>query len=128
MRKATFRERLRYAFDRSLSGGTISLIGWLGLVSLFIVLIATALLLLTGIAPAPAEGQETQAFTFVEAFWQSLMRSLDPGTVAGDAGWSYRILMLVITVGGIFIVSLLISVLSNGLQSKLGELRKGRSF
>lgn len=128
MRKATFRERLRYAFDRSLSGGTISLIGWLGLVSLFIVLIATALLLLTGIAPAPAEGQETQAFTFVEAFWQSLMRSLDPGTVAGDTGWSYRILMLVITVGGIFIVSLLISVLSNGLQSKLEELRKGRSF
>ncbi|HEY0406390.1 MAG TPA: hypothetical protein VGC89_11730 [Pyrinomonadaceae bacterium] len=128
MRKATFGERLRYAFDKSLSGGTISLIGWLGLVSLLIVLIATAILLLTGIAPAAGEGQETQAFNFIEAFWQSLMRSLDPGTLAGDTGWSYRILMLIITVGGIFIVSLLISVLSNGLQSKLDELRKGRSF
>jgi voltage-gated potassium channel Kch len=128
MRKATFGERLRYAFDKSLSGGTISLIGWLGLVSLIIVLIATAIMLLTGIAPAAAEGQEPQTLSFVEAFWQSLMRSMDPGTLAGDTGWSYRILMLVITVGGIFIVSLLISVLSNGLQSKLEELRKGRSF
>jgi voltage-gated potassium channel Kch len=128
MRKATFGERVRYAFDKSLSGGTVSLIGWLGLVSLLIVLLATAILILTGIAPAPGEGQETQAFSFLEAFWQSLMRSLDPGTLAGDTGWSYRILMLVITVGGIFIVSLLISVLANGLQSKLEELRKGRSF
>ncbi|HVF57963.1 MAG TPA: hypothetical protein VM934_17565 [Pyrinomonadaceae bacterium] len=128
MRKATFGERLRYAFDKSLSGGTVSLIGWLGLVSLLIVLMATAILLLTGLAPEAAEGQEPQAFSFVEAFWQSLMRSLDPGTLAGDTGWGYRILMLTITLGGIFIVSLLISVLSNGLQSKLEELRKGRSF
>lgn len=128
MRKATFTERLRYNFDKSLSGGTISLIGWLGLASLLIVLLATAILLLTGIAPAAEEGQESQTFNFIEAFWQSLMRSLDPGTLAGDTGWSYRLLMLIITLGGIFIVSLLISVLSSGLQSKLDELRKGRSF
>ncbi len=128
MRKATFRERLRYAFDKSLSGGTVSLIGWLGLASLFIVIAATAILLLTGIAPDAAEGQEPQAFSFGESFWQSLMRSIDPGTVAGDTGWKYRALMLTVTVGGIFIVSLLISVLSSGLQGKLEELRKGRSF
>ena len=36
--------------------------------------------------------------------------------------------MLAVTIGGIFIVSLLISVLSNGLQTKLEDLRKGRSF
>jgi len=128
MRKATFTERLRYSFDKSLSGGTISLIGWLGLVSLFIVLTATVILLLTGIAPETAEGQNPETLSFVEAFWQSLMRSLDPGTLAGDSGWRYRILMLVVTAGGIFIVSLLISVLSSGLQGKLEELRKGRSF
>ena len=128
MRKATFSERLRYAFDKSLSKGTISLIGWLGLVSLVIVLMATVILLLTGIAPAAAEGQDPQTFSFAEGFWQSLMRSIDPGTLAGDTGWKFRLLMLSLTVGGIFIVSLLISVLSNGLQSKLEELRKGRSF
>jgi voltage-gated potassium channel Kch len=128
MRKASFTERLRYSFDKSLSGGTISLIGWLGLISVFIVLTATVVLLLTGIGPEAAEGQSPQSLGFFEAFWQSLMRALDPGTLAGDAGWHYRILMLVVTGGGIFIVSLLISVLSSGLQGKLEELRKGRSF
>ncbi|MBS1793119.1 MAG: NAD-binding protein [Acidobacteria bacterium] len=128
MRKATFGERLRYAFDRSLSGGTVSLVGWLGLVSLSIVVIATGFLLITGIAPDAPEGQEPTVYTVAEAFWQSLMRSMDPGTLAGDTGWPFRVLMLIVTVGGIFIVSLLISVLSNGLQNKLEELRKGRSF
>lgn len=123
MRKATFGERLRYAFDRSLSRGTISLVGWLGLISLLIVVTATVILLLTEIAPQDQEPQ-----TFAEALWQSLMRAIDPGTLAGDNGWSYRILMFVVTIGGIFVVSLLISVLSNGLQSKLEEMRKGRSF
>ena len=59
MRKATLGERLRYAFDRSLSGGTISLVGWLGLVSISIVIIATIILLLTGIGPEVAEDQNT---------------------------------------------------------------------
>src|SRR5215212_2161664 len=128
MRKITFGQRLRYAFDKSLSRGTISLIGWLGLASLLIVVAATAILLLTGVAPEAAEGQESQTLSPPEAFWQSLMRSMDPGTLAGDTGWGYRVLMLIVTAGGIFIVSLLISVLSSGLQGKLEELRKGRSF
>jgi ion channel POLLUX/CASTOR len=128
MRKATFGERLRYAFDNSLSGGTVSLIGWLGLISLLIVVAATVVLLLTGIAPAGADGQEAQTLSVAEAFWQSLMRSIDPGTLAGDTGWSYRVLMFLVTVGGIFVVSLLISILSSGMQTKLEEFRKGRSF
>jgi voltage-gated potassium channel Kch len=128
MRKVTFGQRLRYAFDKSLSRGTVSLIGWLGLASLLIVIAATVILLLTGVAPEAAEGQEAQTLSPAEAFWQSLMRSMDPGTLAGDTGWKYRVLMLVVTIGGIFIVSLLISVLSSGLQNKLEELRKGRSF
>jgi voltage-gated potassium channel Kch len=36
--------------------------------------------------------------------------------------------MLTITLGGIFIVSTLIGVLSSGIEAKLDELRKGRSF
>jgi voltage-gated potassium channel Kch len=128
MKKATFGERVRYALDKSLSGGTISLIGWLGLVSVLIVFVAALILLLTGIAPEAPEGQNPQTLSFLEAFWQSLMRAIDPGTLAGDTGWPFRILMLSVTAGGIFIVSLLISVLSSGLQKKLEELRKGRSF
>jgi voltage-gated potassium channel Kch len=47
--------------------------------------------------------------------------------VAGDTGWSFRLVSFAITLGGIFIVSALIGVLASGLEGRLGELRRGRS-
>jgi hypothetical protein len=55
------------------------------------------------------------------------MRTLDSGTMGGDTGWAFRWVMLFVTLGGIFVVSALIGVLSSGLEGKLDELRKGRS-
>ncbi len=54
---------------------------------------------------------------------------MDAGTVAGDAGspW-YLWSMMGVTLGGIFIVSMFIGILSNGLQERVEDLRKGRSF
>jgi len=65
---------------------------------------------------------------FLEAAWLSLMRTLDAGTMGGDAGWGFRLVMLLVTIGGIFIVSTLIGVLSSGLEAQIGRLRKGRSL
>jgi ion channel POLLUX/CASTOR len=72
--------------------------------------------------------KESEPYSFPEAMWQSLMHSIDAGTVAGDNGWKYRGLMFLVTLGGLFIVGSLISILSSGLEAKLEELRKGRSF
>ena len=47
--------------------------------------------------------------------------------VAGDTGWQLRLLMLIVTIGGIFIVSILIGTITSGLEARLAELRKGRS-
>jgi voltage-gated potassium channel Kch len=55
------------------------------------------------------------------------MRTLDAGTMGGDAGWSYRFVMFAVTLGGVFIISTLIGVLTSGVEGKLEELRKGRS-
>ncbi len=55
------------------------------------------------------------------------MRTLDAGTMGGDTGWPFRIVMLLVTLGGIFVISALIGVLNTGLDAKLEELRKGRS-
>ncbi|RYD50568.1 MAG: hypothetical protein EOP60_11385, partial [Sphingomonadales bacterium] len=123
MNKPGFRARLRYEFDKSMSGGPVALIGWLGLVSLVIIMIAGAFLAATQIAP---EGSEP--LSFVEGTWGSLMRTLDSGTMGGDAGWGFRIVMLLVTLAGIFVVSALIGVLSTGLEGKLDQLRKGRSL
>jgi len=121
--KITFKERFRYAFDKTMSKGTPALIMWLAILSVLLVVIIATIAVIVGVAP---EGEEKMGF--IESAWKSLMRTLDPGTMGGDAGWSFRILMLVVTIGGIFIVSTLIGVLSSGIESKLEELRKGRSF
>ena len=52
------------------------------------------------------------------------MRTIDTGTVAGDTGWSFRLVAFLITLGGIFIVSALIGIISNGLDNRLDELRR----
>lgn len=72
--------------------------------------------------------KKEEGYSFAEATWQSLMHSIDAGTVAGDSGWLYRGLMFLVTIGGIFIVATLISTISSGLEGKLEELRKGKSF
>jgi voltage-gated potassium channel Kch len=115
-------ERLRYGFDKSMAAGPIALIGWLALVSLVVVILAGVVLAVTGIAP---EGSEPLGI--VEGSWEALMRTLDSGTMGGDVGWGFRIVMFLVTLAGIFIVSALIGVINNGLEGKLSELRKGRS-
>lgn len=115
-------ERVRYLFDKSMSAGTVALIGWLGVLSLAVIVAASLFLMVTSIAP---EGEPPR--NFVEGAWESLMRTIDAGTLGGDLGWGYRIVMLVVTLVGIFIFSALISVLSSGLEAKITELRKGRS-
>src|SRR5215204_2610415 len=125
MRKVTLADRLRYRFDNTISKGTIALIGWLFLVLLALVLTSTLLVYLTGIAP----GAGVQKPGFLETFWLDLMRTIDPGNVGGDSGsWSYLLTMLTVTAGGILVFSTLIGVIFTGIDHKLADLRKGRSF
>jgi ion channel POLLUX/CASTOR len=123
MKRATFADRLRYRFDNLMSGGTIALVAVLFAVTFAMVLATALLLVLTRIRP---EG-EAQPLGLAEALWQTTMRTIDTGTIAGDSGWSYRLVGFLITMGGIFIVSALIGVLANGLQGRLDDLRRGRS-
>ncbi len=117
-----WRAHLRYAFDKSMAGGAMALIGWLALISLIVITLAGAFLAVTGIAP---EGGEP--VSFIEGTWESLMRTFDAGTMGGDQGWGFRLVALVVTLAGIFVFSALIGVISSGLENKLDELRKGRS-
>lgn len=121
--KNTFRNRMRYTFDNFMSKGTIALILGLSVVTIIIILLAAFLVHIFAIAQ-PGTGK----MGFLEAFWQSLMRTLDAGNLAGDEGWELRLVMFIVTLGGIFILSALIGVLNTGLNTKLYELRKGRSL
>src|SRR3954469_19257133 len=119
------RQRLRYAFDNTMSRGTSALVIWLGLVTLVVVGVFTLLIVVTRIAP-PTDGSRDG---FLRQMVKTLFHTMDPGTIGGDDfKWPYIIVMLAVTIGGIFIVSALIGVIATAFDQKLTELRKGRSF
>ena len=120
--KPGLRRRVQYLADELFSHGAAALIGALVILSLAIILVAALILVLAGIAP-----ENGQRLSFIEAFWLSMMRTLDPGTMGGDTGWGFRLVGFFVTVGGIFVISTLIGILSNGISDRLEGLRKGRS-
>lgn len=122
-RRSGLGDRLRYRFDNSMSSGTPALIAWLSAATLLLIVVFAVILTATGM------GQEGSDRNFFEDLFYNLLHALDPGTVGGDAGtWSYLLTMLALTLGGLFIVSALIGVLANGIDTKLADLRRGRSI
>ncbi len=121
-RRSTLADQLHYRFDNFMARGTIALVGGLALVSLAFILLMGILVNLSGVTP---EGSDR--LSLPEALWGVLMRTLDSGTVGGDTGWVFRLTMLFVTFGGIFVVSTLIGLLGSGIDAKLESLRQGRS-
>lgn len=110
-------------FDNTMSAGTVAIIGWLFLLTVVMILSVSLALTLLGVGP------HENAPGFWLLVWMSLLRTLDPGTMGGDEGNILFLAgMLIVTMGGIFIVSTLIGALSTGMREKLDDLRKGRSF
>jgi len=121
----TWRQRARYRFDATMSRGSGALVGWLALVTVVLIVVFSLITLIGGLSPRNEAGDEPG---FIRQLFNTLLHSLDPGTVAGDAGsWKFLVTMLVLTLAGLFIVSALIGVIATGLDNKLLELRKGRS-
>jgi voltage-gated potassium channel Kch len=117
-----FREQLRARFDRTMDRGTPALIGWLALASIVLIFVMTGLVIVL----TPGDVNEHEGWHTI--VWMSLLRTLDPGTMGGDTGSAlFLALMLLVTIGGILVVSALIGVLTTGLDGRIAELRKGRS-
>ena len=111
---------LRYRFDNLMSKGLLSLIGLLTLVTAVFVLLMTVLVML--FSSYPVQGESVG-----EMIWFSLMHALDPGTVVGAEGLAYRTIMLITTFGGLVFLAGLIGIVSGAFDTKVEELRKGRS-
>jgi voltage-gated potassium channel Kch len=122
-RKSGLGDRLRYMFDNSMSSGTPALITWLFAGTLLLIVVFALILTITGM------GNDNTDRNFFEELFYNLLHALDPGTIGGDAGsWPFLLTMLGLTLGGLFIVSALIGVLASGIDSKLADLRRGRSI
>ena len=113
------KHKLKYRFDNLMSKGTGVLIGSLGIVTLLMITIVCFIVWVTG---------SSDGTGFLGLFWMGVLRSLDPGTMGGDTGsFLFVGAMFVITLGGIFIFSILVGLLTTGISSKLEALQKGHS-
>jgi ion channel POLLUX/CASTOR len=125
MKKNTsFKEKAKYKFDNFVSRGTLALISWLGILSLLVIVIFAFILLLLGQRP-----HDNEEFGIMDSIWSNLNLMLDPGLLSDtSANWVLRIYFLVVTIIGVVVFSTLIGLVSNGILTKLEDLRKGRSF
>ncbi len=113
------KNKLKYRFDNLMSKGTGVLIGSLAIVTLLMVTIVCFIVWVTG---------SSDGTSFLGLFWMGVLRSLDPGTMGGDTGsFLFVGAMFVITLGGIFIFSILVGLLTTGISNKLESLQKGHS-
>jgi voltage-gated potassium channel Kch len=119
MKKYSLRERLRYRFDNIMARGTPVLVFWLGLISVALVMLVSGIVFSQKLAPE---------MNFWQVIWGNFLGVLGGGPLEGDTNnWLFILAMLLMTLGGLFIVSSLIGILTTGLDAKLESLRKGRS-
>jgi K+/H+ antiporter YhaU regulatory subunit KhtT len=120
--RRSLRNRARYRFDNLLSRGTWAPLLLLGVVTLVVVLVSSALLTVFRVTFSGSEDA-----SWLEDFWQSLLRAMDPGTMAADVGWGRRLLALLVTTVGILIAGTLIGLIASGVEQRVEAMRRGRS-
>jgi ion channel POLLUX/CASTOR len=114
---------LRYRADLVWDRGTWPVLLAVGSLTLLVVVVSTVILVATNSA-FTTEHERTVA----ERFWQSLLRVIDPGTMASDASWGPRLLSLMVTISGIVLFGTLIGTISTSMQARLERLRRGRTI
>lgn len=122
-RRASTSQQLHYHFDRVMAAGAIAQLGLLALLALLPVFVTAIVLAIGHFAP-----DGSKPFIWYDALWTSFMYTIDSGSLAGTGpGWPFRLAMFGVSISGLLLMSLLVGVLSNGIDARLQELRKGRT-
>ncbi len=118
MKKRTLRQRISYWFDCMMSKGPIAM-------SVLLLTITITVICIIGILAYLISDDGG----FLYQLWSSLMYTLDPGNLAGvpTENVIYLLLMFIATLCGLFLTSILIGIITAGVENKLRQLRKGNS-
>jgi len=111
-------DKLKYWLDKQLSKGTASIIKLLSICVISIVIFVSVVIVLFKLRDG-----------FLEAFWDSLATIVNawmPSSEDGEAG--YIILNTITAIVGLFFTSILIGVISSGIEAKLDSIRNGNSI
>lgn len=115
-------ERFRYAVDNLFARGTTALLWVLTAAVVVLIFLVTVAMQALNVSPGPDA-------TLLDKMWTVFTYTFDPTGVAyTDGDWGYRILMLIASLGGVFVLSLLVGILANGFADAVQTLRKGKSI
>lgn len=119
-RKFTLRERLQYWFDNRMAGGSLGLLRLLLICSLLMILAVT--LIITGLKFNPEQD-------FGSTLWESFATVINAWMPSSEDGpFGYLLMLALAAVGGLFITSILIGLISTAIEEKITSLKQGRSI
>lgn len=119
MQKNSLSDRWKYAFDNTISKGSIVLISWLGLIAIVFVCIIAV------VTWALVDRNPTNLF---EQVWSSIITTIAGFDLTEGLPWLQRVSLLVIVLVNLFGVSILVGLIITGIEEKLHALRRGRSI
>lgn len=114
---------MRYRFDNLMARGTPAMIGIIGLAMGVLIALYVLLHIAADLVSGTGKG-------VLPLLWDGVLHSLGPGSmlVREDGPPWVRAVMVVLTVSGVLLVSLLVGVLGAGVNRRLALLREGRSL
>lgn len=108
---------IRFYLDDLLGRGSNSLILWLAIIGAIFVLATSSLTWWIGASPYD---------DFFSLVWDLAMRTIIPWEIKSDEGSdSYLVIALIVTLFGIFVLSILIGLLSSIIQSRVQAIGRG---
>ncbi len=123
IRTITLADQLKYAFDMTMSGGTIALIAWLSLISILVVVVATVVMVVS----VTLLGDSMNNVPLFDYFWINVGSIVTP-FILTEGSTLFRSQNLIVNLIGLLIVSILVGIVTTGIEDRIQQLRKGRSF
>lgn len=125
MQRISFGRRLQYGFDSVMARGTPALIGLLAAITLAMVGIVAIFLYLFG----GATREDGTPMGIGELVQAGIRYAFNTGDIWAERGPAVFIIsMILVSLGGMFILSTLIGILTTAIGGRIHELRKGRSI
>ncbi len=119
MKKVTLVARLRYAFDNTMSRGAVGLILWLAALSAALVI---------GVSLVISFLDDDPNRDLPAILWDIFYQTFTPNPVDPKAGSPVFLAgMLLATLASLLLVSIFIGILTNAIDRRIQDLRKGRS-
>ena len=110
-------KRIKFYIDTMLGSGSNGLLTWLAVVSFVFVFVVSVFTWFLGMGDYE---------NFSDLLWDFTMRALMPESVDSSAGSvGYLLTLLVLTLFGIFVLSILISFLSTIIDARVREVAQG---